>query len=162
MDFDLERLIIKRDDLTDAAVLNLVQFHNEMTLQNADKASPSFLTPESLKGPDVHFWTAWQGQELCGMGGFKIFDEGKAELKSFRTIEKFRARGLGGKLLDHIIGEARLMGLRHLFLGTGANPYYDSAVRLYRSRGFVPTEPFDCYEADPYSHFFVLSIVSLA
>ncbi len=62
------------------------------------------------------------------------------ELSKMAVTPQFRGKGVGRKLLDHVIAEARATGAKSLFLGSSTK--LPSAVHLYESAGFrhVPAE----------------------
>jgi putative acetyltransferase len=74
------------------------------------------------------------------------------------TLESTRRRGFGGRMLSHIIGEARARGMARLSLETGSWDYFKPAHALYRAHGFVPCGPFEGYVADPHSLFLTLDL----
>lgn len=151
-------MIIKRDDLTSQNVIDLISEHVNAVAENAGLARPQVLDMDHLRQPDVLFWTAWINGELGGMAALKLLETGHGELKSFRTVDAFRNKGIGTRLLDHLIEEAKAMGLTRLSLGTGNSPYYQPAIKLYRSRGFCETKPFADYGDDPNSYFMTRDI----
>jgi len=60
---------------------------------------------------------------------------GEAHILNVCVRREFRARGLGSRLLDHLIDQARDAGAGMLFLET--RPSNLSAIRLYQSKSFV-------------------------
>ncbi|MDQ2835081.1 MAG: GNAT family N-acetyltransferase [Acidobacteriota bacterium] len=66
--------------------------------------------------------------------------DGVFELSKMALSPELRGRGMGRRLLEHAIGEARQMGARSLFLGSSTK--LKNAVHLYESVGFqhVPAE----------------------
>ena len=152
------KFIIKRDDLTSKQIIDLIHYHTKALQEQTAPGSAHVLDIEQLRASNIIIWTAWFDDILCGMGGLKIIDEEHAELKSFHTIEQFRGKGIGKKLLNYIIERAREMRIRRLVLGTGSWPYFIPAVNLYKSVGFIETGPFDDEKLDPNSRFFALSI----
>jgi predicted N-acetyltransferase YhbS len=67
------------------------------------------------------------------------------------TAESHRGRGIGGRMLRHVIAVAEQRGYRELYLETGSMEGFRAARELYRKFGFVPCEPFGNYKADPNS-----------
>ena len=63
-------------------------------------------------------------------------------------------------MVEHIIAAAQDAGLERLSLETGSAPYFQAAVALYRSRGFVECQPFGTYVLDPNSVFMTLALAS--
>ena len=66
-----------------------------------------------------------------------------------------RGSGLGAALVDHIVARATEAGYARMLLDT--DPHLQSAIKLYRSRGFLPT---DRYNTDPHPEtmFFALDL----
>ena len=72
--------------------------------------------------------------------------------------DKFLGHGVGRALLNHLIGEARAMGMESLWLETGSSEAFMPALRLYESAGFRRCGPFDGYVDDPFSVFMMRAI----
>ena len=49
----------------------------------------------------------WENDELMGCGALKFLEENHGEFKSIRVHNKFRNKGYGKKVIDHLIEEAR-------------------------------------------------------
>ena len=64
-----------------------------------------------------------------------------------------RGRGVGSRILEHILDEAGRRGYDRLYLETGAMPEFEPARSLYRRYGFVPCGPVGDYAEDPNSVF---------
>ena len=106
-----------------------------------------------LRRPEVTFWSIWSGPDLAGCGALKQLDGGLAEIKSMRTADAFRRRGVAAHMLRHLIEEARRRGYRRLSLETGSMDYFEPARRLYAQFGFAECGPFGAYAEDPNSIF---------
>ena len=65
---------------------------------------------------------------------------GRCEMKRLYVAPEGRGTGLGRRLMDALIAEARRMGHREMLLDT--LPGMAEAQGLYRSAGFVPAEPY--------------------
>lgn len=76
------------------------------------------------------------------------------------TAQSHRRKEVGSAMLQHIIGEARKMGLSRVNLETGAWPYFAPARELYSRYGFVECPPFGNYVADSNSVFMTLELPS--
>jgi ribosomal-protein-alanine N-acetyltransferase len=74
-----------------------------------------------------------------------ILDQG--ELANIAIVEALRGTGLGGVLLDHVLGVARARGVRTLFLEVRVGNA--AAAHLYESRGFVEIGRRRDYYDDP-------------
>lgn len=72
------------------------------------------------------------------VGLYRYKDDQQAEwLNWFAVDPSFRGIGLGGKLLDSAIAEAKKTGRPYLRLFTDDEPYEVAAQKLYESRGLV-------------------------
>ena len=107
----------------------------------------------ALRAPDITFWSAYDANDLVGCGALKELNATHGELKSMRTANGHRGRGVASALLQHIVGEATARGYRRLSLETGAQPYFAPARALYAKHGFVECGPFAAYREDPLSIF---------
>lgn len=141
------------DDLSREATRGLVAAHltGMHALTPAD--SVHALDAGGLADPAITVWSAWQGDELVGIGALKQLDDARGELKSMRVDDRFRGTGAGRAILRHIMTEARARGIRSLWLETGAGDDFLPAQRLYASEGFVACGPFADYGPDPLSVF---------
>lgn len=131
--------------------LILEHLHSEMALSPPE--SVQALRPEALTAANVTFWTAWQGDELVGCCALRELDPEHGEVKTMRTREAFRGRGVGRALLENLIRVARARGLERLSLETGTTEDFEPARRLYRRLGFVESGPFGDYSEGPHSFF---------
>ncbi|MCO7510034.1 GNAT family N-acetyltransferase [Serratia fonticola] len=147
---------IKIDDLTDHAVQTLVAYHISGMLEQSPPESSHALNVQKLRDPAVTFWSAWEGDQLAGIGALKMLDADHGELKSMRTAEAFLRRGVANQFLLHILQVARARGISRLSLETGTQPGFAACHQLYRKHGFVDCEPFAEYQPDPNSRFMTL------
>jgi putative acetyltransferase len=110
---------------------------------------------DDLRKPEITFWSVMDGATLVGCGAIKRLDASYAEVKSMRTAPARRGDGIASMLLEHIITEAKRMGLTRLSLETGSYKFFVPARsrRLYEKFGFDYCEPFADYQADPNSVF---------
>lgn len=116
------------------------------------------LDASGLAVSGVTFWTAWQDTTLLGFGALKELDSSHGEVKSMRAAPAARGTGVGRTLLDHIVAEARRRGYARLSLETGTAALHIPAVALYRSAGFIQSEPFADYRPSPHNQFFRLNL----
>lgn len=115
---------------------------------------------EGLRKPEMTFWTLWDGEMLAGCAALKELTPEHGELKSMRTAATFRRRGVGARLLAHVIDEASERGYARLSLETGSQPFFLPAHQLYARFGFVPCDPFAHYKDDPNSVFMTRALAS--
>jgi putative acetyltransferase len=144
--------------LDDARVHTLLAHHFATARAETAPGSAHALDVSGLKSPDVHFWSAWDGEHLVAVGALKRLSESHGEIKSMHTAQSHRRKGAGSALLRHIMERARQMGLSRLSLETGSWPYFVPARALYRRHGFVECPPFGTYLADPNSVFMTLEL----
>jgi putative acetyltransferase len=149
---------IELDDLSRQEVHNLLREHLANMYELSPPESVHALDLAKLRGPDITFWTIWDGSRLLGCGALKELSPTHGEVKSMRTPRAHRRRGAGRDILVHIIAEARARGYRRLSLETGSHEAFLPAQSLYRSFGFVSCGPFADYKPDPNAVFMTLEL----
>jgi putative acetyltransferase len=149
---------IRTDHLSDPRIAALLQEHLNDMYRTSPPESVHALDLSGLKKPEITFWSVWSGDNLIGCGALKHLDAEHVELKSMRTPNAYRRKGIGKIILEHILKEARGRGYRRMSLETGSMAFFEPARRLYASYGFVPCEPFADYRDDPNSFFMTLSL----
>lgn len=149
-------LTIKTDDLSHPAVQALVAYHISDMLEQSPPESSHALDVQKLRDPEVTFWSAWEGEQLAGIGALKMLDDEHCELKSMRTATAFLRRGVANQFLVHILEVARERGFQRLSLETGTQSGFTACHHLYLKHGFVDCEPFADYQPDPNSRFMTL------
>ena len=151
-------MLIRLDDLTGPEIRALLDEH----LRNMHEVSPPgsvhALALESLRAPEITFWTAWSGDALAGCGALKALSQTHGEVKSMRTALAFRRAGVGRAVLAHIVAEARARSYTRLSLETGSQPAFAPARRLYEGVGFTHCRPFGDYHDDPNSVFMTVRL----
>lgn len=111
-----------------------------------------------LRDPEVTLFGLWVGEELLAVGGLKQLDDAHVELKSMHTAEEARGRGLGRRILDHLLATARARGYARVSLETGSTEEFAAARALYASSGFKPCAPFGAYQASDWNTFMSLEL----
>src|ERR1051325_10998742 len=144
--------------LDDPRVQTLLLHHFKTARAETAPGSAHALDLGGLKSPDIHFWSAWEGECVIAIGALKRLTESHGEVKSMHTEQSHRRQGAGSAMLRHIIATAGQMGLSRLSLETGSWPYFNPARELYRRHGFVECPPFGSYVADPNSVFMMLEL----
>lgn len=145
-------------DLDDRAIIALLKFHLQANIAVTPVGSVHALDLDALKHPSIHFFAGWrEGSKdedaLLVIGAWKRHSDALGEIKSMRTVEAERGKGLGAIMLDHIISDARAQGVAQLSLETGSFDYFEPARKLYAKRGFVACAPFADYSVDPNSAY---------
>jgi putative acetyltransferase len=146
------------DDLSSAASQALIAEHLAGMQQFSPPGSVHALAVERLRTPDITFWTAWIGDDLCGCGALKALDAVSGEVKSMRTRSTHLKRGVGQAVLDVIVQTAAARGYSRLYLETGTGAAFDAAHALYRKNGFVSCGTFGDYIATDFNCFMVKSL----
>jgi RimJ/RimL family protein N-acetyltransferase len=91
---------------------------------------------ESLANAAVHrFLVAVTGVDVIGSAHAHLAPHGVADI-GMAIAYPWRGRGLGGRLLDSLLLEARDLGAHKVSLQVW--PHNGPAIRLYASRGFGP------------------------
>ena len=142
---------IAPDDLTNRAVLDLLQLHLDEMHAWSPPGTVHALPVERLREDDVTFYAVWAGDQLAAVGALKDLGAGRGELKSMRAAPEFRGKGAGKALLAHLLEEARARGYTWLGLETGRPDPFIPAVRLYTAFGFAECAPFGTYVLDDFS-----------
>ena len=151
-------MVIEIDDLSRPAIHALLNEHLQNMYELSPPESVHALDLAKLRGPDITFWSAWDGPVLLGCGALKELDPKHGEVKSMRTPRALRRRGAGRAILARIVAVARERAYERLSLETGSMEAFVPAQRLYESFGFRRCGPFGAYVADPNSVFMTLRL----
>ena len=112
------------------------------------EGSAHVLDIPGLKVSSIKFWSLWESEKLMGCGALKFLEKGHGEFKSIRVNDKFRNKGYGIKIINHLIEEAKKLYIRRLSIETGAGKFFEPARRLFDKCKFEPCEPFAHYKKD--------------
>ena len=112
------------------------------------KESAHVLDINGLKDPTIKFWSLWENDILMGVGALKFLNKKNGEFKSIRVNDKFRNKGYGSKVINHLIEEAKKLDINVLSLETGAGIFFKPARELFIKCGFKVCDPFSHYEVD--------------
>lgn len=153
---------IVRDDLTHPDVIALIVFHLRAAHENSPPGSVFALDIGGLRDPTVTVWSAWDGDELVGLGALNDLgdggSEGEGELKSMRTAPAHLRRGVARSMLDHLVAEARRRKYRRVSLETGNTAPFAAARSLYATAGFVECGPFGAYSDTQFATYYTLAL----
>ena len=105
---------------------------------------------ETLRQPEMRFFSAAAGKDVMGCGGCWLHAD-YAEIKRVYVSPRARGLGLAKKLMQRIEDEARLEGRVIARLETGIRQ--PEAIGLYRAIGYIERGPFGAYAPDPNSVF---------
>ena len=146
-------MFIRQDDLTGEAIIVLLREHFDHMQSITPLGSAHVLDIESLRASDITFWSAWQESVLLGCGALKELDTISGEIKSMRTVEAHKRKGVASNILDRIVAVARQRDYTYLNLETGSFPAFKPARTFYEKHGFEYRTPFGNYTNDPNSVF---------
>lgn len=141
------------DDLSSRKVIKLLEEHLSDMYANSPPESIHALDVDSLKSPEITFFSCWFGDELQGCLAIKQLTSKHIELKSMRTSNTARKSGVASHLLTHVMSIASENGYRTVSLETGSQEFFKPARNLYEKFGFRYCGPFADYKEDPYSRF---------
>jgi putative acetyltransferase len=96
--------------------------------------------PGAYAAPDGCLLIVDAGSSLAGCVAFRPYAAGVCEMKRLYIRPAFRGLGLGRKLIDRLVTEAVAAGYGEMVLDT--LPTMREAIDMYRSAGFVETEPY--------------------
>jgi putative acetyltransferase len=104
---------------------------------------------EKLLRDGVAFFVSRDDGRPAGCGGVMLVEKAYAEIKRMYVRPAFRGRGLGRRMLDHLVAHATERGFTVIRLETGI--HQQAAIALYERSGFRRIPPFGPYRDDPVS-----------
>ena len=120
--------------------------------------STHVLDIDGLKDPSIKFWSLWENNKLIGCGALKFLEKDHGEFKSIRVADEFRKKGIGERIINHLIEEAKKLEISKLSIETGAGEFFLPARNLFSKFGFKTCPPFAHYKNDPNSCYFTLNL----
>jgi GNAT superfamily N-acetyltransferase len=97
--------------------------------------------PGRYAPPDGRLLLAYIDDALAGCIALRKFEDDVCEMKRLYLRENARGHGLGNKLIQKLIEEARSIGYKKMRLDTYP-PKMRKAVNLYETHGFRPIEKY--------------------
>ena len=122
------------------------------------EGSAHVLDIPGLKDPSIKFWSLWDNNELIGCGALKFLEKNHGEFKSIRVADQFRKKGIGERIINHLIEEAKKLKISKLSIETGAGDFFLPARNLFSKFGFKTCPPFAHYKDDPNSCYYTLNL----
>src|SRR5688572_6507659 len=99
-------MLIKIDDLRGPEVAQLLNEHLQDMYAVSPPESVHALDLNKLRKPEITFWSVWDGKQLAGCAAIKELDADHAEIKSMRTSNSYRGKGVAIKIMEHILAVA--------------------------------------------------------
>lgn len=96
--------------------------------------------PGKYAPPPGGCWLAWQEDKAVGCVAIRPLQGAIAEVKRLYVLPEYKGEGIGRKLMQHAIAQARLRHYHVLYLDTLTR--LEPALQLYRSLGFEPIDPY--------------------
>jgi putative acetyltransferase len=149
---------IRIDDLSGPEVHQLLTEHLDDMYATSPPECVFALDLDGLKKPNITFWTIWENGTLLGGGALKQLANNEGEIKSMRTTEAARNKGVASTLLNHILDVAKQNQLTRVSLETGTQDFFAPARKLYSKNGFKECGPFADYKLNQYSVFMTREI----
>lgn len=149
---------ITREDPRSPDIVALLERHLAQMHATTPAEFVFALDVGALCHPSISFFASRDGGALLGVGALKQLDAGHGEVKSMHTAAEARGRGVGAALVEHLLAEARSLGLRRVSLETGSGPAFEPARRLYARAGFTPCGPFGDYPDADTSAFMTIEL----
>lgn len=136
-------IIVERSDPREAGATALLKQSHALMESLFPPEDNFYLDVNDLVAPHIHFFTARDGDTICGTGALASKD-GYGEVKSMFVAEDARGKGVADALLRQIEDQAREEGLPMLKLETGN--VLHAAHQLYRRHGFTDCGVFGDYQ----------------
>lgn len=154
----VESAVIAVDDPRRDDVRALLEQHLAFANEHSPPEDVHALDLDGLLDPTVTFFSVRLDGELLGVGAVKQLDHEHIELKSMHTARAARGRGIGRRLVRHLLDVAAERAARRVSLETGSMAAFAPARALYAKAGFSECEPFADYRPSPYSTFMTLRL----
>lgn len=145
-------MIVERVDRPHAGVTAILDRHHALMRSQTAEESCHVMSAEELRASGAAIYCVRDGDAVLGIGALKPFGDG-VELKSMHVLDAARGRGIGRRLLDHLMQVAAASKARAIYLETGSKDHHAAARALYERAGFSYCPPFGDYVDDPESAF---------
>ena len=120
-------------------IIDYAQWLNlDLCFQNIDDELNSF--PEKYKEPDGAFVIAKENNDIIGCVGIRKLEAKICEMKRLFVKDNNKGKGIGGKLVEVIIEEAKNKKYEKIRLDTINT--METALNIYYKNGFYEIEPY--------------------
>jgi ribosomal protein S18 acetylase RimI-like enzyme len=109
-----------------------------LCFQNFDKELAEL--PGEYASPDGRLIIAMNKTKITGCIALRKFSDNTCEMKRLYVRPEFRGKGIGKKLTETVLKEAKKIGYVYMRLDTV--PSMKEAIALYRSMGFYEIKPY--------------------
>jgi ribosomal protein S18 acetylase RimI-like enzyme len=121
-------------------IIAYIQWLNQdLSYQNIDDELSTF--PQKYGEPEGAFLIAKENKEVVGCVGIRKLENNICEMKRLYVNDRYRGNGTGKKLVEMIIGEARLKHYEKMRLDTFNT--MEDALNIYRKNGFYEIESYN-------------------
>ena len=149
---------IIKANLEDQQIVWLVETHKKRAMHDCDPCADHALDMQSFAADHIVLWAFWDQGSPLAIGALQQLDRNTGEIKTMFTHPDHQGKGLGKKMLQHLMNEAKNAGLKELFLETGRWDYFIAARKLYARFGFTECAAFGDYQEHPDSIFMRCSL----
>jgi ribosomal protein S18 acetylase RimI-like enzyme len=129
------------DEITKAKelILEYIKWlHQDLAYQNIDDELQYF--PQKYEEPDGTFIIAKDNNNVIGCVAIKKLEEDICEMKRLFVNDKYKNNGIGKKLVEIIIEEAKRKNYKKIRLDT--MKIMESAINLYYKNNFYEIKPY--------------------
>jgi GNAT superfamily N-acetyltransferase len=126
-------------EYTDMLVKGEPAFVEYLGIQNFDEELKHLEKKYGMPGGRLYL--LYVNDALAGCVALRKMDKEKCELKRLYVKPKFRGEGYGDLLLERIMGDARRIGYKYMYLDT--LPFLKTALRMYKRFGFEEIERYN-------------------
>ena len=138
---------------TDPDVVALIEAHRAAARLYYAPEDCHAEAADDLVEASTRMFSASHDGRVVAIGGYKMLDEGTAEVKSVFVDPAARGLGAGKALMAHLMADAKAAGVAQLMLEAGTDAYAAPARALYGALGFSVRPPFGTYSAATASTF---------
>ena len=149
-------LIIAAESPLQDEVRTLIAALNEYLLSLTPQDHCFHMTVEEMARPDTTVFIAREGGKAVGCGALRRHDGGIGEVKRMYTVPECQGKGVGGRILEAVLAQARQEGLNRMVLETGDR--HPAAWRVYERAGFKRCGPVLDYPDSSWSVFYELEL----